>query len=792
MLSDRIISLDGDWKLCYVENKRFVTEERDISSIEAIENTGWSNIPAVVPGNFELDFERAGIIGDPFYATNAIENHKYENLHLIYYRRFTLDFIPDANTRLVFDGIDTIADIYINGKLAGQTDNMLIAHELCDLPLKYGENELIVHIRPTVIEARKYEVPVSCHAQVNSYELLFIRKAPHMGGWDIMPRIISGGIWRPCRIVQRRPDRIDDLCVYVQNINIKDGWAGLTFFYNLTVAEDEIRDYSLIIDGSCGDSKFHAETKRLLHTAGKLGAHVGGAKFWWPRNYGDPNLYDIRATLCYLGKPVYEYSLKYGIRSIRLERTSTTDVSGNGEFCFYINDKKIFWLGSNWVPVDALHSRDRSRLPEILPMLCDIGCNSIRCWGGNVYEDDYLYDFCDANGIMIWQDFSHACAINPQTDEYCARFSVEVESVIKRLRNHASLIVWAGDNEVDACYRWSGGIPSRDPNQNRLTREVIPKMLWNHDTTRPYIPSSPYIDEEAFKSHEPTSEEHLWGPRDYFKGNFYRNSVCHFASETGYHGCPSPETMKRIIRPEQLWHWYDENAGLPKPDWTAHAACFATDGSDGCIYRIKLMSDQVKTLFVDFRDDEAAMGLENYARASQISQAEAKKYFIERFRISKWRRTGIIWWNLIDGWGQISDAVVDYYGVKKLAYHYIKRSQQPFCLMFDEPDADGRIALYAVSDLCSDVKVKYTVADLTSGEKYESVCTGISDKSIPVWYKPIEPGEKHFYLIDWSYEYEGVTITGRNHYMTNIIDLDFNEYISYMKECGFYDEFEGF
>ena len=169
-----------------------------------------------------------------------------------------------------------------------------------------------------------------------------------MGGWDIMPRIISGGIWRPCRIVQRRPDRIDDLCVYVQNINIKDGWAGLTFFYNLTVAEDEIRDYSLIIDGSCGDSKFHAETKRLLHTAGKLGAHVGGAKFWWPRNYGDPNLYDIRATLCYLGKPVYEYSLKYGIRSIRLERTSTTDVSGNGEFCFYINDKKIFWLGSNW------------------------------------------------------------------------------------------------------------------------------------------------------------------------------------------------------------------------------------------------------------------------------------------------------------------------------------------------------------------------------------------------------------------------------------------------------------
>jgi beta-mannosidase len=788
------IPLDGEWDFCYVENRHF---RGDVSSAEAIEKTGWNKIKGIVPGNFELDFQRAGIIGDPYFGTNAIENQKYENLHLIYFRKFRLDFEPDSLTILHFEGIDTIADIYVNGRLIGQTDNMLIPFDFAGANLRRGENEIVVHIKPTVIEARKYEVPVSCHAQSGGYDTLFIRKAPHMDGWDIMPRMISGGIWRTCYIEQKKPNRIDDIFCYVLDMDAAKGYAQLSFFYNITVTEDDITGYQLEISGECGDSRFTCRRERLRHTAGKLGAYVGDAKFWWPRNYGDPNLYNIKAILYYRGEPVSEYKTRIGIRTIRLDRTSVID-GNSGEFCFYINGKKIFWLGTNWVPVDALHSRDVERLPQILPMLTDIGCNSVRCWGGNVYEHDIFYDFCDENGIMVWQDFSHACAINPQTDEYCDRFKHEVEVIVKRLRNRASVVIWAGDNEVDACYHWSGPKLHRDPNGNRLTREVIPSVLALHDFTRPYLPSSPYIDEDAFRSGKPTSEEHLWGPRDYFKGKFYKGSVCSFASETGYHGCPSPESLRKFIREDQLWHWRSApDSDLPKPDWTAHASCDAIDGSDWNYTRIRLMSNQVKTLFTNFREDEAGQGLERFALASQISQAEAMKYFIERFRVTKWRRTGIIWWNLIDGCPQISDAVVDYYGVKKLAYDYIKRSQSPICMIFNEPvgsiepdtfypaKSGGRLPLHVVSDLQKDVVVRYSVTDLTAGiTLLESECIAKANESTVVWYRDIPSGEKHFYYIEWEYE-DGGRIKGQNHYMSNIIDIDFNEYVGYVKRCAF-------
>lgn len=795
MNQNKRIALNGDWTLTYIENKPFKSSGFNPTTSAELKATGWQHIDARVPGNFELDFERAGICGDPFYACNTIELQKYENLHLFYTRSFELDFEPDENTFLCFEGIDTIADIFVNGIKLGSTDNMLIPFEFEGSLLRKGANEILVHITPAHIASRAYVVPISSNGNFDS---LFIRKAPHMYGWDIMPRALSGGIWRPCYIEQRAVDRIDDLFVYTHNLNKEHNWGEFGFFWNMTVSEDDLHDYAISIKGVCGDSSFEAKNDLLYHTAGRMVVGIKNPKLWWPKNYGDPNLYDITMTLFYKGEAVYEYKTAVGMRTIALDRTSTTDASGNGEFCFKINGRKIFWQGTNWVPVDAYHSRDAERLPDILPMLTDINCNCLRCWGGNVYEDDIFYDFCDRNGIMVWQDFSHACGINPQLDDYCARFGIEVEKIVKRLRNHTSIILWAGDNEVDTCYRWTGGYVQRDPNKNRLTREVIPNMLNAHDFTRPYIPSSPYIDEAAFEyikngGEQNMSEQHLWGPRDYFKGSFYKGSICHFASETGYHGCPSPVSLKRYIRPEQLWHWRKnpEDDRIPKDDWCCHAACAALDGKDQHSYRIRLMSNQVKTLFPEFKEHEVEYGLDKFAYASQISQAEAKKYFIERFRVTKWRRTGIIWWNLIDGWPQISDAVVDYYGVKKLAYHYIKRSQQQLCLIFDEPE-NGVLPLCIASDLQSDVKVSYKVTDISTGDIIvESTALAKANESVLVYNKPMEDGEKHFYYIEWSYELDGKLVSGRNHYVTNIIDLDFDEYMGWIKKVGF-DEFEGF
>ncbi len=431
-------------------------------------------------------------------------------------------------------------------------------------------------------------------------------------------------------------------------------------------------------------------------------------------------------------------------------------------------------MGTNWVPLDALHSNDINRLPEVLPMLADLGCNIVRCWGGNVYEHESFFDFCDENGIIVWQDFAMGCARYPQDRAFCESLEREAVFIVKKYRNHPSLVLWSGDNECDQGYHKSEPLTG-NPNDNILTRRVLPEVLRIHDFTRPYLPSSPYMDEEAFESGKPLSEEHLWGPRDYFKGDYYSCSVCHFASETGYHGCPSPESLEKFITPEKLWPWYDEEKGRANDDWLAHAASPELDADAPYAYRIQLMSDQVKTLFGTEPDN-----LADFSLASQISQAEAKKYFIERFRISKWRRTGIIWWNLIDGWPQISDAVVDYYYDKKLAYHYIKRSQQPLCLMFDEPK-DDLLPLYAVNDTGKDVRLSYRVTDITAGETITAgEYTAPADRSIRIWDKPYTKGEQHFYLIEW----DGIH-KGRNHYMTGLLHIDLKAYKQAMAACGF-------
>ena len=161
MKENKRISLCGDWTLTYIENKPFRQSGKNPATAAELLAAGWHHIDAKVPGNFELDFERAGLTGDPFFGCNTIDLEKYENLHLFYSRKFDLDFEPDENTFLHFDGIDTIADIFVNGILIGSTDNMLVPFEFGKQGLRKGENEIVVHITPAHIAARAYEVPVT-------------------------------------------------------------------------------------------------------------------------------------------------------------------------------------------------------------------------------------------------------------------------------------------------------------------------------------------------------------------------------------------------------------------------------------------------------------------------------------------------------------------------------------------------------------------------------------------------------------------------------------------------------
>jgi len=779
-----------NWTLFYVKNEDFRADEEkytEVSCENDLVKRGYDSVPAIVPGNIEIDLVRAGKIEDPFFGCNHYKR-ECEYMHMFYVTRFDYEGGYES-PELFFEGIDTVSEIYLNGSLVAKTDNMLIPHTVpVSKNIKIGENELMVHIIPATIAAREYDITPNDGAAPTNYDSLYIRKAPHMFGWDIMPRILSGGIWRDVTLRECKKERIVDDGVFIQttSVNTEENTALLFVNYNTRVAGDNIREYSILIEGKCGDSSFEKEFK-LEHTGGNQKLFVENVKFWYPRYYGEQSLYDVKLTLKRNGEAIDTWERKIGIRTAELVRTSVTDVDGNGEFKFVINGMDVFAMGTNWVPADALHSRDAERIEKILPMITDCGCNIIRIWGGGVYENDALYDYCDENGIMIWQDFVMGCATYPQDSDFCERIRDEVSVIVRRLRNHSSIILWAGDNENDCTYSASWyGHGRRNPNEfDVLTRRIVPEVLRRYDFSRPYLPSSPYIDDEAFAlGAKNMSEDHLWGPRDYFKGNFYKNSICHFASETGYHGCPSPDSIEKFTSPECRWTAENNETwiGMNNREWLAHATTMEEGPDVKYAFRIMLMAGQVNTLF----GTSVPCSLDDFAKASQISQAEAKKYFIERFRVSKWRRTGIIWWNLIDGWPQISDAVVDYYFVKKLAYHYIKRSQNQFCLMFDEPSGN-HLPLYAVNDSGSLRKIKYKVTCLTDnavvacGEACVAAHSSVNIDSIT-----IADGEKKFYHIEWEGDF-----TGSNHYVTNIIDIDYNEYISNIKRCG-YDEWEGF
>ena len=769
--------INSNWELYIEENsvcREYTGEIFDKASLKA---HGLASIPATVPGNFELDMLNAGLIDDPYYATNCFDVQKLENRHLWYSCSFEYCGTAPERAFLLFEGIDTFADIYLNGTLLGSTDNMFISHEFKARGIVKGKNELLIHIKPAVIEARKYsyDMDVFTHLRYNGGSLS-TRKAAHMFGWDIMPRFVSAGIWRDVFLIEKKDNFIKDF--YLQTTSLDGDIAELSACYNLELFGDYSTNYSLTVSGSCGESVFRHTLDKLWSNNGNITFTVNGPKLWWPRDMGEQNLYKVKIELFYKGSIVDTELFDFGIRTITLNRTDATDEDGNGEFCFIVNGQRLFVRGTNWVPMDAFHSRDAQRLDKALEMLKDVNCNMVRCWGGNVYEDHPFFDFCDKNGILVWQDFAMGCATYPQDDDFANRLKIEIEHVVKKLRRHTSIAIWAGDNECDvAAAFWSGG-PKRNPANNRLTRKVIPELLSGIDPWRDFLPSSPYVSEKAYMLNDERilPENHLWGPRDYFKGEFYTKSPAYFASETGYHGCPSPESVKKFISPEKLWPWKNND------EWQAHATCMELGDDVPYAFRNNLMESQIKVLF-----GTEPQNLEDFSLLSQLSQAEADKFFIESFRSAKWRKTGIIWWNLVDGWPQFSDAVVDYYYCKKIAYYVIKRSQEPVCLIMRESE-NNTLSLVGVNEFLNEKSVEFKVTDLSENSV---ICDGnavIDANNLNIIATvPYDSVNNHFYAIEWKCDGK----TFKNHYVSGPVPYNYEKYLACMEKGGFLHK-EGF
>ena len=750
----KTITLNGVWRLSYrdaLAGKPLTPGSHDAPTVEAM-----------VPGNTDLDLARAGVLpADLMHGMNTMKATFTETFDYLYEREF--DFAGASageEVTLVFEGVDCVAEYYLNGALIGQSDNAFIAHRFAVSP-RAGKNTLSVILRSAVLHQHNMSYSPYLFAGYHVGGGAWLRKPAHAFGWDIFPRAVTAGLWKDVSLEISDGVSFEDHG-YIYNTDDLSH-VRVKLWYAVRVPYEKLLPGCVTVRmrGVSGDSRFEGAISSDYYKSktGIIEVTVDNPKLWWPKGYGDANLYDVTLELLVDGAIRDVITERIGLRRLELDRTDA--LGKDSRFAFVVNGVQIMAKGSNWVPLNPYHSLDKARYEEAFRLVNDIGCNILRVWGGGVYEQDEFYDRADESGVLIWQDFMMACQICPMEEPFLDNIRREFTAVVKRLRHHASLALWAGDNEIDESMASNG----YNPENNVITRRLLPEILSREDYQRPYLPSSPYLPagiwEGYRKGEDIFVERHLWGARDYFKADFYKNSRAHFVSETGYHGCPARVSLEKMVDADSHWPIFNEQ-------WTLHSS--DQRGNPG---RVALMMNQVRQLFA-FEPDN----LDDFILASQISQAEAKKYFIERIRAKKPVTGGVIWWNLLDGWPQMSDAVVDYYGEKKLAYHFIKRSQAPFTILVDEMK-DWHYTLIASNDSLVRREGHYRVEDIDTGERLSEGDFSVEpNTNFTLARLRMMYSDKRMLLITW----EENGRKGFNHYLCGMPGFDFATYCRWLEK----------
>jgi len=672
------ISLNARWALAHFDEGR---GEKQGAHLPEHDTGGW--LDAVVPGDVHLDLMRAGRIADPFVGLNHLDCRWMEEKEWWYRREF---FVPGTfsgrRVELRFGGLDTFATVWVNGRLAGKHRNMFVpcTFDVSNL-LDCGHRNTVAVRLTSPIRAVEGRSAQGLAAAFETRERLHARKAQMSYGWDIAPRIITTGIWRPAYLVARGAVSIGDAAVRTASIT-----------RNRALVRLEI---PLIRNGpDAGSAELEIEARsnrrgdqvvtKVLNVALRHGGQVVKAdlsvpnpRLWWPWNVGRPELYSLAVKVSVQGKVEDDYRTRFGIRTLELVQEPQQD--GGRSFIFAVNGQPVYAKGTNWIPGDAIFARmTRKKYRELIDLALAGNMNMFRVWGGGIYEDPYFYRLCDERGIMVWQDFMFSCAEYPEDDEFLSEVRYEAEKVVGGLRNHPSVVLWCGDNEVDATRHWS----SKDFRTNRINREVLPEVCSRLDPTRPYIPSSPCSPfDDADPQSQREGDHHNWRHGASYRDEAYTNDSCRFVSEIGHLSLPWPETVRKFIPEEHLWP--PENKV-----WDFH---FGTvEGYD------PKRRERLDEAIANF-GFERPEGLEDYAYLSQVLQAVAYKEWMEHYRRRKFLCGGSLYWNLYDNWPQFSDAVVDYYQNPKIAYYYVSRAFSNLLVSLEEL-GDDMVGVWLIND----------------------------------------------------------------------------------------------
>lgn len=643
------------------------------------------DITADVPGSLCYSLLEQGLIDDPFYRDNEYKTISLFDDGCTYERNFDLDDGLRSSDKVLlrFYGIDTLSEVCLNGTRILTTDNMHREYT-CDITgiVQAEGNTLTVKLSsPTrYIAEKNAETPLwGVDSTMTGYP--HIRKAHYMFGWDWGPMLPDMGIWRDVELIGVRGGLIGGVYVRQDHSRVSEDIVELNIGVDTEFAvSDElyVRAELTTPDGRLITAGDKVNGKTSLHMTA---VH---ADLWYPRGYGEQPLYGLSVRLVDAGgETLDERGMEIGLRTVTVSRDKLTkaDGSDNGEeFAFTVNGIKIFAMGANYIPDDQILPRRSAELTErLLNACCDANYNMIRVWGGGIYPDDRFYELCDRIGLLVWQDCMFACSSYKADEAFCDNVRAEIADNAKRIRNHPSLAMWCGNNEIESM--WVGwGLPEEQHRYKedylRLFEEVIPEVLGECDPETFYWCSSPSSGGKfEGSSDEHRGDQHYWAVWHMLKPfEDYYNHEFRFCSEFGFESVPSIKTVRSFAEPCDL--------NLCAPVMEAHQKC--GQGTEKIMYYLAQMSHYPYTF-------------EGLIYATQMVQADAIRINVENMRRNRGVCMGSLYWQVNDSNPVISWASIDYFHRRKALHYIAKRFYAPVLLSADDRDPD-RIRLNVSSE----------------------------------------------------------------------------------------------
>jgi beta-mannosidase len=608
---------------------------------------GTGHVPAVVPGCVHTDLMAAGLLADPFLDDNETRaawvgraDWTYETV------------LPPLDTRhertdLVFDGLDTVAEIRLGDALLGTTRNMHRGHRF-DVTGRYGPaaTPLTVAFTSAYTEAERVRALVGDRPNAYPEPFQYIRKMACSFGWDWGPTLVTAGIWRPVRIEHWSTARLARVTPLV---TVADGAGRVEVRLELErtpTGAGRPLTVRLRVGRTRVEAEVPADADRFTVTA-----DVPAPALWWPRGYGEQPLYDCEITLLDGAAELDRWQRRIGFRTITLD--TAPDRHGSA-FTLVVNGTPVFARGVNWIPDDVLPTRiDAARYRRRLAQAAAAGVDLVRVWGGGLYESDDFYDACDELGLLVWQDFPFACAAYPEEQPLRGEIEAEARENVTRLAPHPSLALWNGNNENLWGFRdwdWEPELAGDSWGEGYYLG-LLPRVVAETDPTRPYWAGSPW---SGSWDHHPNDPGHgtahswdVWNRADYTD---YLDSVPRFVAEFGWQAPPAYATVRRALSDRP-----------PAPD------------SPGMLHHQKAGDGNGKLARGLARHFPVPADFDSWHYLTQVNQARAIATGVEHWR-SHWPTcAGTVVWQLNDCWPVTSWAAIDGDEREKPLYHELKR-----------------------------------------------------------------------------------------------------------------------